>query len=86
LAASLVFCLKKENVVASGVKAGVEVDIVRNEARRLRVGKIDVTLHAKLPQDHPALQSCIGSFEDFCIVTQNVRRGIEVAVRVESDG
>lgn len=84
LSASLVFCLKKENVVASGVTADVEVEIVRNEARHLRVGKVDVTLHADLPADHPALTRCLDSFEDFCIVTQSVRQGIEVAVHVEN--
>jgi uncharacterized OsmC-like protein len=84
LAASLVFCLKKANVVASGVRADVDVEIVRNEARRLRIGKVDVTLHTSLPANDPALTSCLGTFEDFCIVTQSVRQGIEIAVRVQS--
>jgi uncharacterized OsmC-like protein len=83
LSASLVFCLKKSNVEASGVSADVVVEIVRTEARRLRVGKVDVTLHTNLPPNDPALASCLGTFEDFCIVTQSVRHGIEVAVHVE---
>ena len=85
LAASLVFCLQKAKVPTSGVSADVDVEIVRSETRRLRIGKVDVTLHTKLPADHPALTSCLTTFEDFCIVTQSVRRGIEVAVRVQSD-
>lgn len=85
LAASLVFCLQKAKVATSGVSADVEVEIVRSETRRLRIGKVDVTLHTKLPADHPALTSCLTTFEDFCIVTQSVRRGIEVAVRVQSE-
>lgn len=85
LAASLVFCLQKAKVATAGVSADVEVEIVRSEARRLRIGKIDVTLHTKLPADHPALTSCLTTFEDFCIVTQSVRKGIEVAVRVQSE-
>ena len=83
LSASLVFCLKKANVVASGVTADVAVEIVRNEARRLRIGKVDVTLHTNLASDDPALASCLGTFEDFCMVTQSVRQGIDVAVHVE---
>lgn len=83
LSASLVFCLKKAELVASGVTADVDVEIVRNEARRLRVGKVNVTLHTNLPQNHPALTSCLTTFEDFCIVTQSVRQGIEVAVQVQ---
>ena len=83
LSASLVFCLKKANVAARGVTADVDVEIVRNESRRLRVGKVNVTLHTELAPDDPALASCLGTFEDFCIVTQSVRQGIEVAVEVQ---
>ena len=38
----------------------------------------------KLPADHPALKSCLGTSEYFCVVTQSVRRGIEIAVRVHN--
>ena len=69
LSASLVLCMKKEGIVAGGVSADVEVEIVRNAARRLRIGKIDVTLHTKLAPEDPALAKCVHSFEDFCIVT-----------------
>jgi uncharacterized OsmC-like protein len=82
LSASLVFCLRKAGVGASGVSADVDVEIVRNESRRLRVGKVDVTLHTNLPANDPAVASCLATFEDFCIVTQSVRQGIEVAVHV----
>ncbi len=83
LAASLVFCLKQAKVAASGVTADVDVQIIRNESRRLRVGKVNVTLHTDLAPNDPALASCVGTFEDFCIVTQSVRQGIEVAVQVQ---
>jgi uncharacterized OsmC-like protein len=83
LSASLVFCLKKANIGAPTVSADVSVEIVRNEARRLRVGKVNVTLHTGLPADDPSLTSCLSTFEDFCIVTQSVRQGIEVAVQVD---
>ncbi len=63
----------------------VAVEIIRNETRRLRIGKIDVALRTKLPSDHPALAACLRSFEDFCLVTQSVRQGIDVAVHVESE-
>ncbi len=58
---------------------------IRRITERLRIGKVDVTLHTKLPPDHPALAGCLATFEDFCIVTQSVRRGIDVVVRVQSD-
>lgn len=83
LAASLVFCLRRSKVAANDVSADVEVEIVRNEEKRLRIGRVDVTLHTSIPANDPALASCLGTFEDFCIVTQSVRKGIDVAVRVE---
>lgn len=82
LSASLVFCLQRAKVTGASVSADVDVEIVRNEARRLRVGKVNVTLHTNLPPDDPALAGCLSTFEDFCIVTQSVRQGIDVAVRV----
>ena len=83
LAASLVFCLQKAKVPVSGVVADVDVETVRNEARRLRVGKVTVTLRTNLPANEPSLAGCLADFEDYCVVTQSVRRGIEVEVHVQ---
>jgi uncharacterized OsmC-like protein len=82
LSASLVFCLKRAKVAVSGVSADVDVEIVRNAENRLRIGKVDVELHTDLPADSPSLAGCLASFEDFCIVTQSVRQGIDVSVHV----
>jgi organic hydroperoxide reductase OsmC/OhrA len=82
LAASLLFCLQRAKVAAASVNADVDVEIVRNEARRLRVGKVNVTLHTNLSAEDPALASCLSTFEEFCVVTQSVRQGIDVAVKV----
>lgn len=82
LAASLVFCLQKAKVAAPSVSADVSVELVRNEARRLRIGKVSVALYTNLAPDDPALASCLATFEDFCVVTQSVRQGIDVAVQV----
>lgn len=82
LSASLLFCLQRAKVARPSVSADVDVEIVRNEARRLRVGKVSVTLHTNLAADDPSLASCLSTFEDFCVVTQSVRQGIDVAVKV----
>lgn len=81
LAASLVFCTKREGHVLSNVKATVRLTLVRNEQRRLRIGKIDVALDAPGASE-AALAGCLGAFEDFCVVTQSVRHGIPVDVSV----
>lgn len=86
LAASLVFCLSKKGEKVSGVKAKVQVETVRNEQRRLRIGAVNVTIQAPLTRDSPALLACLDTFEDFCTVTQSVRTGLQVNVNVEAMG
>jgi uncharacterized OsmC-like protein len=86
LAASLVFCLQKKGEKVAGLLATVHVEIVRGDTKRLRIGKVDVTLKAPLPPSSAALGECLEMFEDFCVVTQSVREGIDVRVNVEAVG
>jgi uncharacterized OsmC-like protein len=86
LSASLMFCMKRKGRTLNGMTAEVEMEIVRNEQRRLRVGHVDVKLHPAVDADDEVLATCRDVFEDFCIVTQSVREGIDVAVRVEPTG
>lgn len=87
LAASLVFCLGKRGVsVAHGIEARVSMDIVRTVDRRLRIGPVRVALHVPEGVPPDALEACRGVFEDFCTVTASVRRGIDVAVEIETAG
>jgi organic hydroperoxide reductase OsmC/OhrA len=84
LAASLLFCLQRRGVKAAGVHANVHMELVRNERKRLRVGRVAVKLNkgtSEIPEDK--LRACLDSFEDFCVVTQSVRDGIAVEVTVE---
>ncbi len=81
LSASLLFCLQKKGVPVAGFKSRVEMELVRNDAKRLRVGKVRVTLHPSVA-DPTAIDACREVFEDFCVVTQAVREGIDVAVDV----
>ena len=59
------------------------VTIVRNDKKRLRIGSIDVALHPVGPLDPAVFEKCLPTFEDFCTVTQSVREGFEIKVRVE---
>lgn len=83
LAASLVFCLRRSRIAISGLAAEVNVTMVRNEHKRLRIGSIDVRLHPKLAENSEGYRACLDVFEDFCVVTQSVRKGLEVNVKVE---
>lgn len=84
LAASLVFCLGRRGAkVTNGVSARVNLEVVRNEERRLRVGQVRVSL--TVPEDvaEEALEACRSTFEDFCTVTASIRQGIPVEVVLE---
>jgi uncharacterized OsmC-like protein len=86
LAASLVFCLSKKGAKVQGVKAKVQVETVRNEQKRLRIGAVNVTIQAPVDRESKALMACLDTFEDFCVVTQSVRAGMKVNVNVEAMG
>jgi organic hydroperoxide reductase OsmC/OhrA len=83
LAASLLFCARRAKVPVTGMSAEANVTLVRNERKRLRVGVIAVVLRPRLDGDPSLLQGCLGDFEDFCVVTQSVRDGFDVDVKVE---
>ncbi|MET0069303.1 MAG: OsmC family protein [Candidatus Thiodiazotropha sp.] len=83
LSASLMFCLAKEDVPARNVHTEVTCTMVRNDKKRLRVGRLDVRITAgdELLASKK-LDRCMTLFEDFCVVTASVREGIPVGVEV----
>ena len=82
LSASFIFCLKKRDLSLDDLKAEAEVKIRRNEKGFWRVKKIDVRIDAKLNDEETRKRAdqCRKMFEQYCIVTQAVREGIEVEV------
>lgn len=84
LTSSLAFCLRKARVDLRGVTAHVSGFHGRNERGRLRVTKLEVTIVPEVSaEDRGRLGRCEELFEDFCVVTEAVRHGIEVDVRIE---
>ena len=83
LAASFAFCLRKARVEPVDLTASVVAHVARNEQGRFRVSGIDVELTPDVNEsDRHRLDRCERLFEDFCIVTESVRRGIPVNVKV----
>jgi len=83
LSASLLFCLRKYRIEVTGMQAMAEGTLVRNPQGRLRIGDIRVTLQPQLGSaDGERSRRCLESFQDYCIVTESVRHGIEVRVDV----
>lgn len=84
LSASLLYCLRRARIDVKGLTTTVEGTHTRNAQGRLRLGAFRVTIepdYGDLPPERAA--RCLEIFEDFCTVTQSVRRGITVDVAVE---
>jgi organic hydroperoxide reductase OsmC/OhrA len=83
LSASFAFCLRKVRLEPLDLTTNVVAHVARNEQGRYRVSSIDVELVPEV-QEHEAarLDRCERLFEDFCMVTESVRRGIPVNVKV----
>jgi organic hydroperoxide reductase OsmC/OhrA len=83
LSASLLFCLQKARVEVGAMTTTVRGRIERNERGRFRIGELVVELSPDLASDARArIGRCLEIFDDFCIVTESVRQGIPVSVRV----
>lgn len=89
LVASLLFALRKHRSAPAGpLRAEATALMQRNAEGRWRIPRADVELN--LPgsaADYAHLDRILGQFEQFCVVTQSVRQGVEVAVTVkDGDG
>ncbi len=84
LSASFIFCLKKRNLSIDDLKAEAEVTIARNQKGFWRVKKIDVNIDVKIddPETRKRADQCRKMFEQYCVVTQAVREGIDVEVNL----
>jgi len=83
LTASLLFALHKFHDTPGPLKARARVRLARNAGGRWRVADmmVDVQL-ADAAASLPHLDRALAQFEDFCIVTESVRAGVPVSVRV----
>lgn len=85
LSASLVFSLGKSRVEVRSLTARASGTLVRNQEKRLRIGRLDVVLVLGIDDGERAKAGeALARFEDFCTVTASVRQGLPVGVRVES--
>jgi organic hydroperoxide reductase OsmC/OhrA len=88
LSASLLFCIAGKFKQSIGpLRTRVRAELARNAQGRVRIGRIDVTIRlAEAVDDIAHAQRCLTQFEDFCVVTESVRHGIPVGVRVVDGG
>ena len=86
MSASLLFCLNKSRISMKHVSTRVHTTLAKNDAGRWRVQAIKVNVAADPlnETDRERMRRCLEIFEDFCIVTQSVRKGIDVQVAVQT--
>ncbi|MGQ4872803.1 MAG: OsmC family protein [Promethearchaeia archaeon] len=91
LSASFIFCINKRGFKVDDFDANAEVYIKRNQQGFWRIEKIDVNINLKIsdPDALKRAKQClkegrdnVSFFEQYCIVTQSVRKGIPVDVNV----
>src|SRR5262245_26131172 len=83
LLASLVSCLGRARIDPARVEADVATTLVRNERGRQRIGSVVVSIRLDVaPEDRERLVPCLRTFEDYCTVTQSIRRGTRVETEV----
>jgi uncharacterized OsmC-like protein len=87
LNASFAFCLKKARVPLKAMKAKGILTIKRNEAGFLRVSQIDVELmpEIEIQSGIPRMERCIETFHNYCTITESVRQGIPVNIKINKD-
>lgn len=84
LSASLLFCLQKARVNVEDMTTDVHGIITRNEDKRLRVTGLQVRITAAIPpEDQERVPRCLKVFEDFCVVSGSVRKGVDIEVEVD---
>jgi organic hydroperoxide reductase OsmC/OhrA len=84
LSASFIFCLKKKNLTLDDLNATAELTIARNNKGFWRVMKVDVDINIEIsdPITRKRADQCKKMFEQYCVVTQAVREGINVEVNL----
>jgi organic hydroperoxide reductase OsmC/OhrA len=88
LSASLLFALRKFKNSPGKLVTQATAELVRNEQGRLRVGHIHADIRlAEAGAAHASLERILAQFENFCVVTESVREGIDVSVSItDADG
>jgi organic hydroperoxide reductase OsmC/OhrA len=85
LSSSLLYCLGKAKVKVKKLDTIVKADIERNKEGYLRVTRLDVRIHLEVnEEDKIRIPRCLTIFENYCTVTQSIRKGIEVKVNTIS--
>jgi len=83
LSSSLLFCLQKTRAQVKGMKTRVNAKMTRNEKGRWRITEVAAELDVDVDNEYVGqMQRCLALFEDYCIVSKSVEKGIPLRVKV----
>lgn len=83
ISSSLLYCLRKSKVKVKKLKTTVQANVERNKEGYLRIAGLDVQVRLEVSEEDKArVRRCLKIFENYCTVTQSVRKGIEVKVSI----
>ncbi len=84
LAGSFTFCLQKKNISLSDIEGKAIITSKRNEKGFWRLKKIDIILNPNIdnPQMRKRADQCQKSFEQFCVISESIREGIDININI----
>jgi organic hydroperoxide reductase OsmC/OhrA len=86
LSASLLYCVFKDDPPDACLRAEAVCVMVRNEKKRLRIGRMEITLIlGDAVTQSPRFPRCKDLFEDFCVVSASIRQGIPMRVTLQDE-
>lgn len=84
MSSSLIYCLKKARIPVQNMRTTVKTNLYRNENGRLRIQNIAVQIELEVSKENEnRVNRCLSLFEDYCTVTQSIRKGAQVQVDVK---
>ena len=83
MSSSLIYCLNKARIPIINLETTVKTNLFKNEKGLTRIKSIDIQILLEVNEEHKTrLNRCLTIFEDYCTVTQSIRNGIQVNVKV----
>jgi organic hydroperoxide reductase OsmC/OhrA len=83
ISSSLMYCLGKAKVHVKKLETTVQAKVQKNKDGYLRIAGLDVQVRLEVSEEDKArVPRCLKIFENYCTVTQSVRKGIEVKVSI----
>ena len=85
LSSSFLFCLRKAGVDLKDLETDVKMITEKNERGYLRIKRLDIQISLSANEDDKSrVDRCLEIFENYSVVTQSVRKGIEVNVTINN--